>query len=533
MLDCKLNVTLDYNIRHIDPRIMRRLHLCLCWYMVAAVTVLPVSPLHSSGLSSIDSAVAVPTYDRETLRRSIVHIGVGGFHRAHLATYVNELCEAGNQDWAIVGCGVMPGDTAMRDALQSQDMLYTLVSRGADSTDTQIIGSIVDYVLAVPDPAAAIAQIANAETQIVSLTITEGGYPIDDLTGEYVADSSNAGPNSAFGIIAAALEQRRTTHGKPITVMSCDNVMSNGHVAETATLGEAQRFGPALLEWISENVRFPNSMVDRITPATADSDRSWLAEKHGIEDQWPVVAEPFRQWVVEDVFAGDRLPLEQLDVIVTTNVEPYEVMKLRLLNASHSCLAYLAALDDIETVDVAMADADIASYVRTFLDHESAPVLPAVQGINIAEYNSTLIERFANPAVGDQIGRLCLDGSAKFPKFLIPTVRANLAQGRGVGLAALALAGWCQYLLGTSQHGTAIDPAPDPKLAEAVEFAKRSVEDPSAFLRFTPVFGEDLAESSVFAEAFTQALLRLRTESVASAIQTAIDEAENSGESTI
>jgi len=496
------------------------------------VTVLPVSPLRASGLSSIDSAVKVPTYNREALRRSIVHIGVGGFHRAHLATYVNELCEAGNQDWAIVGCGVMPGDTAMRDALQSQDMLYTLVSRGADATDSQIIGSIVDYVLAVPDPATAIAQITDTQTQIVSLTITEGGYPIDDLTGEYVADSRNAGPNSAFGIIAAALEQRRITHGKPITVMSCDNVMSNGHVAETATLGEAQRFGSELLDWIGENVRFPNSMVDRITPATADSDRTWLAETHGIEDQWPVVAEPFRQWVVEDAFAGDRLPLEQLDIIVTDNVEPYELMKLRLLNASHSCLAYLAALDDIETVDTAMANDNIASYVRMFLDHESAPVLPPVQGIDIAEYNNTLIERFANPAVGDQISRLCLDGSAKFPKFLIPTVRANLAQDRGVGLAALALAGWCQYLLGKSQHGTAIDPAPDPNLAEAIEFAKRSVQDPKAFLDFTPVFGEDLRESSIFCESFSQALMRLRTEDVASAIQTTINEAETSGGET-
>jgi len=480
-------------------------------------------------LASVDQSVTVPAYDRSALIPSIVHIGVGGFHRAHLATYIDELCAAGRTEWSIVGCGVMPADSAMQAALVPQDMLYTLITRGADDTDVQIIGSLIDYIHAYPDSTNAIEKIASEQTQIVSLTVTEGGYPVDDLSGEYVAQSPNAGPASAFGIIAAALDKRRQTHGAPITIMSCDNIMTNGHVTQAATLGEAARYGQELIDWISASVSFPNSMVDRITPATADSDRDWLRETHSIEDRWPVVTEPFRQWVVEDNFAGGRLPLEELDIIVTDDVEPYEFMKLRLLNAGHSCLAYLAALDGIETVDGAMDEPAISNYVRAFLDHESKPVLPPVAGIDVDAYNDTLIERFSNPSIGDQISRLCLDGSAKFPKFLMPTVRAQLASGGPAGLSALALAGWCQYLGGTTDHGEPIELSADPLLDEAVGFAKQSFTDPTAFLNFSAVFDEDVRSSQAFRHAFSTSLQRLRSDGIRSAIGTAINELETLG----
>lgn len=496
------------------------------------MTASPAAPLAAASLSnaalaSLDTAVAVPTYDRGALRSSIVHLGVGGFHRAHLATYIDELCRAGDQAWGIVGCGLLRGDAAMRDALEPQDTLYTLIDRGAEATRVRVIGSIIEYVLGHPNPQTVVDRIAHADAQIVSLTVTEGGYPVDDLTGEYLPDSPNTGPNSAFGIIAAALEKRRTSHGLPITVMSCDNIMTNGAVAQAATLGEARRYGVPLVEWIASSVSFPNSMVDRITPATAESDRAWLATTHSLADNWPVVTEPFRQWVVEDDFAGDRPPLEDLDIIVTDDVEPYEFMKLRLLNASHSCLAYLAALEDIESVDAAMANRAIARYVRAFLDLEATPVLPPVANINIAAYNDTLIERFSNPEVGDQISRLCLDGSAKFPKFLLPTVRAQVAAGGPVALSALALAGWCQYLIGTSNHGSPIDLAPDPLLKDAVEHAKLSADTPEAFLAFDAVFDAELAGSPALREAFRTALSLLRSQSgVPSAIDWAIHEVE-------
>jgi len=485
------------------------------------------APLHAATLRSLSRGIAVPEYDRSALQPSIVHIGVGGFHRAHLATYIDELAAAGHTDWGIVGLGVLPSDEAMADALGAQQNLYTLITRGAAHTDVQVIASLIRYVHAVPDPEPAIAAIAAATTQLVSLTVTEGGYPVDDLTGAYQPDSPNAGPTSAFGLVAAALERRRKTNGGPVTIMSCDNIMTNGAVARTATLGEAARYGDALLEWIDSSVSFPNSMVDRITPATADSDRDWLAETHGIIDRWPVVTEPFRQWVVEDNFAGQRLPLEELDVIVTNDVEPYEFMKLRLLNAGHSCLAYLAALDGIETVDAAMAEPSIAQYVRAFLDHESKPVLPPVAGIDIDAYNDSLIERFSNPAIGDQISRLCLDGSAKFPKFLLPTLRAQLAAGGPIALSALALAGWCNYLVGTTDHGETISRAKDPLLDQAVAFAARSVDEPTAFLEFEAVFGADLAASERLKATFASAVISLRKLGVRSAIQQAIDEIEN------
>ncbi len=468
-----------------------------------------LTDLRTDSLAHLSADVAVPNYDRSELRPSIVHIGVGGFHRAHLATYVDELARSGNRDWSIVGAGILPGDAKMAEALGLQDHLYTLVTRGQDTATVQVMGSIVDYVHAHPDRTALIDRIADPRTQIVSMTVTEGGYPIHDSNGEYNPDSTNAGADSAFGTIARGLDRRRLTHGQPVTVLSCDNVLSNGTIAQTSTRGEAAAISADLVQWIDENVTFPNSMVDRITPATNDADRKWLIDSHQIDDRWPVMAEPFRQWVVEDNFAGDRLPLEEMDVIVTDDVEPYEHMKLRLLNAGHSCLCYLAALDGIELVDEAMADPHLGRYERAFLEQEAQTVVPAVSGIDLNDYVDSLIERFANPKIGDQISRLCLDGSAKFPKFLIPTIEAQLSAGGPVALSALALAGWCQYLTGVDLHGNPINLSADPRLDEAVGHATRSQQNPNDFLNFDAVFAS-IGESPVFQDAFAAALTGLR-----------------------
>lgn len=477
--------------------------------------------LTEAALASIrqPGVVAVPNYDRNALRAGIVHLGVGGFHRAHLATYVDEICRQGNTDWAIRGAGVLPHDAHMADALGSQDHLYTLITRGPAATEVSVIGSIVDYIHAAPDATALIEAIAADDTQIVSLTVTEGGYPVDDTTGAYVADSPNAGPASAFGILAAGLAKRRANGGRPLTVLSCDNVIGNGHVAQAAALGEADRLGDGLADWVAQTITFPNSMVDRITPATTDGDRAWLAEATGITDRWPVVTEPFRQWVIEDEFAADRLPVDDLDIITTTDVEPYELMKLRLLNAGHSCLAYLAALDGIDTVDEALAAPYMHTFTASFLAREAQPVLPPIAGVDVDRYIETLLERFSNPNIGDQISRLCLDGTAKFPKFLLPTVRRQLAQSGSVALSALALAGWCEYL-----RRPVDSLASDPLLGKAVEHARRSENNPAAFLMFHEVFGEDLSADPHFVRAFTSALADLRDSGVPSAIGTALQE---------
>ena len=478
-----------------------------------------VPEVRSAALSGSRSDVAAPSYDRAVLSPAILHIGVGGFHRAHLAVYIDNLCESGHTDWSIVGAGILPHDSRMAETLTNQDMLYSLVVRGADTTEVRIIGSLVDFIFAPEDLEPLVSKIADPSTQIVSLTITEGGYPIDDSTGTYTPDAPTATRHSAFGALAAGLERRRINASGPITILSCDNILSNGHAASTATLGTAERFyGAELARWITDNVSFPNSMVDRITPSTTDDDRTWISDEYGIIDGWPVITEPFLQWVVEDNFAGKRLPLEDLDVIVTHDVVPYEYMKLRLLNAGHSCLAYLSALEGTETVDGAMATPHIRSFLKAFLINEARPTVPSVPGIDLDDYIESLIERFSNPNIGDQIARLCLDGSAKFPKFLFPTIEAQLGADGPINLSALALAGWCQYLGGVDENGSAIDVSHDPMLEDAQRFAIASQQDPLAFLDFDAVFPTSLRSDPRLRSAFEAALSAIRERGVITAI---------------
>jgi mannitol 2-dehydrogenase len=467
--------------------------------------------LTSETLGNLDPRIVVPTYARAVLSAGIVHIGVGGFHRAHLATYADELAAAGHREWAIAGSGIMGADARMADVLQTQDGLYSLVVRSEEATSVQVIGSIIDYVLAAKDVEPLVARIADLATRIVSLTVTEGGYPVNEDTGQFDPAQAPAGPGSAFGIIVAALQRRRDHGAGPVTVMSCDNVIENGAVARLAVLGVADESDAALARWIEENVTFPNGMVDRITPATTDADRRFLAEEYGLEDGWPVVTEPFRQWVIEDAFVAGRPPWEDLDITVTNDVEPYELMKLRLLNAGHSVMTYLAALAGIELVDEAMREPLISRFLTSFLEDEAGPVLPDIPGIDVPAYQAKLIERFSNPAIGDQISRLCLDGSAKFPKFLMPTVRNQLRTGGPIELSALALAGWCSYLVGAADDGSEILPAADTDLENARAFARASLSEPARFLGYSRVFGEDVASDQRFRAAFVDALQTLRS----------------------
>jgi len=478
----------------------------------------PPIDLAVGDLDALPSSVPAPRYDRSALRRSIVHIGVGGFHRAHFATYIDDLCRLGHIEWSIVGSGVTPADATMAEALTTQDGLYTLIERGGSHTTARVIGSIVDYVLATPSRDELIARLADPNVHIASLTITEGGYPVDDHSGEF--DPAAEAP--AFDVITAALARRRAEGTGPLTVVSCDNVIGNGTVARTSTLGTALIRDSALAGWIEAEVAFPNSMVDRITPSTTDADRAWLRSERGVIDRWPVVAEPFRQWALEDTFAGDAPPLADVGVLVTDDVEPYELLKLRMLNASHSCLAYLAALAGIELVDHVMAAAEFRSFVDRFMHEEAMSALPAVPGVDVAAYAVELMERFSNPAIGDQVARLCLDGSSKFPKFLLPTVRAQLERGGSVRFAALALAGWCRYLRGVDDAGRAIEISHDPRQTELVGLAEAAESDPRAFIGFTPVFGADLVDDERFATAFADALQSLRTNRVRSALDTAV-----------
>ena len=475
--------------------------------------------LNSSSLGEMSDELHAPQYDRSALAPSIVHIGVGGFHRAHLAVYVDQLARAGNTDWGIVGTGVMPADAAMKEALSGQDHLYTLVERSASGHNATIIGSMIDYIHAYPDQQGLIDAIAAPTTQVVSLTVTEGGYPIDDATGAFDPDSSNAGPGSAFAAIIAGLTKRMTDGVGPVTILSCDNVMGNGDVAALATKSMAAG-NAELLAWIETNVSFPNSMVDRITPATTPADREWFTENIGISDNWPVVCEPFIQWVIEDDYAGARPPWETLDIIITEDVRPFEHMKLQLLNAGHSLLGFSAHLFEIELVHDGMADPDVLAFVEAYLNREAKTSLHPVEGMDFDAYIDSLLERFANPQVRDQILRLAMDGTSRIPKFVLPTLRTHLANGGPTELAALFLATWCQALLGKSDAGNPIELGPDPMLDRAQAAAQASVENPAAFLDLEPVF-DGIRDNEAFVANFVSALNDVRNNGLRPTLQAA------------
>ncbi|HET6171701.1 MAG TPA: mannitol dehydrogenase family protein [Gaiellales bacterium] len=428
-----------------------------------------------------------PRFDRAALEPRILHLGVGGFHRAHLALYVHELAAEGG-DWGIRGLGRLEGDRHMASVLASQDHLYTLIERDSDGSRPQIVGSIVDYALTAGDDDAFAKRIADPDVAILSLTITEGGYSLDR-------------PNATIEAIAQGLEARRLSGGKPLTILSCDNLPGNGRVARTAITTVCEAHGPQLTRFAETACAFPNSMVDRITPQTTDADRAWLRDEVGIEDGWPVVCEPFRQWVIEDDFAAERPRFEDVGVLFTDDVHDWELYKLRMLNATHSCMAYLMALQGVVYVDEAMAIPALRGYLERFLVNEAIPTLTEIPGHPAAEYGRTVLGRYENRGVRDQIARLCIDATSKFPTFLIPTIERELELGGPVECAALALAGWARYL-GTIP---AAERAHDPRGEHSATFAVRSLDDPAAFLELDDVFTPPLRESERFRHAFAQA----------------------------
>ncbi|GAA1380201.1 mannitol dehydrogenase family protein [Pseudonocardia kongjuensis] len=463
--------------------------------------------------------VDVPGYDRTGIRTGIVHIGVGGFHRAHLAMYVDSLLIAGEaRDWGICGVGVLPGDARMRDVLAAQDGLYTLVRKEPDgSLAPRVVGSLVDYLFAPDDPEAVIERIAHADTRIVSLTITEGGYAIDQKTGEFdpefpgVRDGS-----SAFGLVVEALARRRDRGTGPLTIMSCDNMQGNGDAARRVFTGVAQLRDPELGAWVADRVSFPNSMVDRITPATADSDRAALADRFGLRDGWPVVCEPFTQWVLEDDFAAGRPDFERVGVQLVDDVVPYEFMKLRLLNATHQALGYLGYLAGHRYVHEVAQDPVFASFLRGYMDDEATPTLRPVPGIDLDGYKDTLIERFANAGVADTLMRINYGSSDRISIFLLPVVREQLAAGGPVQRAAAVVAGWCRYAEGADEQGTPIEQQ-DRLAAELTALALRERDEPLSFLRHRAVFG-DLADDERFSSAFRTALESLYARGAAATV---------------
>ncbi|ADG99309.1 Mannitol dehydrogenase domain protein [Segniliparus rotundus DSM 44985] len=483
--------------------------------------------------------VPTPSYDRSKLTAGIAHFGVGGFHRAHQAMYLDRLFELGlAHDWAICGVGVLPGDLRIRRALAEQDYLYTLVTAHTDGArQARVIGSMVDYRYAPEDPEGVIELLADPAIRIISLTITEGSYNIRDSDGEFNADNPDiqrdlAGtgpPRTVFGLVASAFERRRQRGLGSPAILSCDNIAGNGDTARRAFTAYAQLHDPSLAQWIRENTTFPSSMVDRITPATTPEAIRQIERDFHVSDLWPVVAEPFAQWVVEDDFAAGRPPLEAIlpfgeaTVQLVQDVAPYELMKLRLLNAGHQALCYFASLAGHRLVHEAARDPLCAGFVRRYLE-EATPTLLPVPGVDLGQYKRDLMERFANPHIADTVARLAAEASDRIPKFVLPAARDNLRAGRPADLAAALVASWARYAEGTDEAGAPIDVA-DRLASELGDRAKAWREDPLAFLAFRDVFG-DLVDEPRFTRPYLRTLERLHRDGARAALRALVPTAD-------
>lgn len=467
--------------------------------------------LAASSLNALPASVAVPNYRHNQLSPGIVHFGVGNFHRAHQAVYLDALFNLGiDHDWGLVGAGVRDADKTMREILAAQDYLTTVVEQEAEGTTARVTGPMVDYV--TPGDRETLFQtLARPEIRIVSMTITEGGYFLD-ASGrfnpkhpEIAADAANPeAPGTVFGFILAGLIRRRAKGLTPFTVMSCDNIPGNGHVTENAVAGLAELIDPALAQWVRESVAFPNSMVDRITPATSDREREILETDFGVADGWPVFCEKFTQWVMEDTFPLGRPALEKVGVTFVDDVAPWELMKIRILNGGHAAIAYPAALMDIHFVHEAMEEPLIAAYLEKLTREEVIPVVPPVPDTDLEQYRALIAARFANPKIGDTIQRLCLDGSNRQPKFILPSAIDRLAVGAPVTGLALVSALWCRYCYGVTDSGRSIAPN-DPNWDRIQAAAIRARDDAGAFLEMDDIFGA-AAQNPAYAKAFTHAL---------------------------
>ncbi|MBL0372686.1 mannitol dehydrogenase family protein [Rhizobium sp. KVB221] len=471
--------------------------------------------LSLDNLRHIQAKAAIPNYQRSDMKAGIVHFGIGNFHRSHQAVYLDDLFNLGvDHDWAIIGAGVTSYDSAMRDKLMAQDYLTTVVEQDVGRSEARVTGAMIDF-LDPANPRATIEKLADPAIRIVSMTITEGGYFINPASGTFdpahqaiVADAANpANPKTVFGIILAGLKLRSERGIVPFTVMSCDNIPGNGHVTEHAVVGLAKLSDPSFADWIEKTVAFPNSMVDRITPATGSREIDHCEEVFNIADHWPVYCEEFKQWVMEDKFTAGRPALEKVGVTFVDDVAPFELMKIRILNGGHAAIAYPAALLDIHFVHEAMQEPLIRDFLGKLEMSEIIPCVPPVPETDLNDYFSLIERRFANPKIGDTIPRLCQDGSNRQPKFILPSTADRLKRGGDITGLSLVSALWCRYFAGTSDSGQKIE-FNDASADRLHAAALRAKDYPLAFLELGEIFG-DVGKAEIFQKRFTRALTSL------------------------
>ncbi len=467
--------------------------------------------LNQNNLHIIKKQIDIPLYTPSHPTTAIVHIGVGGFHRSHQAYYIHRLLDR-YPDWAICGIGLREADRSMSEVMNQQDCLYTLVTQYPDGNAiSEVIGSITEYLLAVDKPDRVIDKMAHFDTKIVSLTITEGGYNFNPITEQFDFDNPDIQhelnypdqPRTIYGYITAALRNRRNQGLPPFTILSCDNIQHNGDMTRKMLMAFAKKQDSQLAAWIETNVSFPNSMVDRITPVTTPQLISLVKDNYDYTDRWPVVCEPYIQWIIEDNFVNGRPPLEEYGVQFVPDVTPYEKMKIRLLNAGHSVLGIPGAIQGYHTIDTCMDDPVFVSFLRLFMDIEVSPILDRVPGINLEVYKDTLEARFANSTIKDTVSRICSESSAKLPKFLIPTILENLENRGSIKYATFILAAWSYYsAVQTDLHNNPIDII-DSRKGELHQSAIMLHSDPLSFLRITDIFGS-LIDNQRFVSTYTK-----------------------------
>jgi mannitol 2-dehydrogenase len=469
--------------------------------------------LNQVNLSRLPSGIRIPGYDRGQVKAGIIHIGVGAFHRSHQAYYTDLILrDKKNSNWGICGIALLDSDRPNYTDLAAQDGLYTLtVAKPDGSYDTMVPGSLIEYLFAPDNPGAVIEKIAHPDIKIITLTITEGGYNFNS-SGEFLMneplvqwDLSHPGqPKTVFGYLAMGLKRRMERSLNGLTIQSCDNIQKNGDLLKKMLLTFIKESEPGLAAWVEKEITFPNSMVDRITPAATESDTEYIRNTFGIEDKCPVVCEPFVQWVIEDKYAQGRPDWESAGVQFADDVAPFEKMKIRLLNAGHSLLGFPGALHGYTYIHEVVNDPVFARLLRDFMEKEVTPVLDEVPGTDLNGYKDSLFKRFGNPRIRDKVTRICQQSSAKIPKFLLPTVHDQLRRGGPVGRSALVIAAWCRYAEGYDEKGRKYqieDEMGDILLEKAVA----SHKDPLAFFQIEKVFG-DIIRSERFTKAYMRSL---------------------------
>ena len=471
--------------------------------------------LSNTSLAALSKTVARPAYDRANVKTGLVHLGLGAFHRAHQAYYTEQVLNAGDHRWGIAGASLRAADT--RDALAPQDGLYTVAVRDTDRTDYRVIGSLKSLHVAPENPAALIRVMAQDSVKIVSLTVTEKGYCHDPATGDLNENhpdiqhdlANPETPRSVLGFLLAALAERKRQGFAPFTVLTCDNLPANGHTLQGVMRQFAQLARKDLASFITQDVAFPSTMVDRIVPATTDADRVLVEQALGVQDAWPIMTEPFTQWVIEDHFPQGRPDWGAYGAELVKDVLPYETMKLRLLNGSHSTLAYLGYLSGYETVADAMADTALATLIDDLMVREITPVLTLPQGADVVAYRRSLLARFHNTALRHRTWQIAMDGSQKLPQRLLSTIRERLAAHASIDRLALGVAAWMRYVTGLDEKGQPID-VRDPLAADLRKRADQAGMNAEtlapALLAVDAIFGKDLPVHPVFVSAVTKAL---------------------------